>query len=256
MNVIIFDTETIGKVSQDLLNVGYKIIDIDIQQALYLMLNERDYLVRGLIDNKVYCLNDDFVGAGKYSKYVEALASKKAIKRNIKQIFTTLANDIKKHKVLFGFAYNCNFDIDKFNKTAEKYGIENPLKDLPIFDIWGYAYQYICNTPEYIEWAKANNLTTESGCYIPTSVEAVCKYLYNNLDFIEDHTALSDVQHETNILMECVKRGCDITRALPRAKFIPSGKVFNKVIQLPNGELIEIEYTKQYERNNKITYKM
>ena len=52
MNVIIFDTETIGKVSQDLLNVGYKIIDIDIQQALYLMLNERDYLVNDLINNK------------------------------------------------------------------------------------------------------------------------------------------------------------------------------------------------------------
>lgn len=256
MRVIVFDTETIGKVSQDLLNVGYKIIDIDIQNGTYTLLVERDYLVRDLIDNKIYCLNDDFVGAEKYGKYLLALENKQVIKRNINQIFTTLANDIKKHQVIFGYAYNCDFDIDKFNKTSAKFEIENPLKDLPIFDIWAYAYEYICNTDSYKQWAQDNNLTTESGMYLPTSVEAVCKYLYNNLEFVEDHTALSDAQHETNILMECVKRGCDITRALPRAKKIKSGKVFKKLITLPSGEQMEIEYTSKYERGDKITYKM
>ena len=256
MKVIVFDTETIGKVSQDLLNVGYKIIDINIQQLIYDLMVERDYLVRDLINNEIYCINDDFVGLEKYSKYIIALENKKAIKRNIPQIFTTIGNDLKKHNVIFGYAYNCNFDVDKFNKAAEKYGIENPLKNLPIFDIWAYAYEYICNTTDYKEWAKKNDLTTESGMYIPTSVETVCKYLYNDLDFKEEHTALSDVQHETFILMECIRRGCDITRNLPRAKLIASGKVFNKTIQLPNGELINVEYTKQYERGEKITYKM
>lgn len=256
MNIIIFDTETIGKVSQDLLNVGYKIIDLNMQTEEYEVLCERDYLVRDLINNKVYCINDDFVGFQKYTMYQGLLADGKVIKRNLKQIYTTLLNDIKKHQVIFGYAYNCDFDIDKFNKTSAKFEIENPLKDLPIFDIWAYAYEYICNTDSYKQWAQDNNLTTESGMYLPTSVEAVCKYLYNNLEFVEDHTALSDVQHETNILMECIKRGCDITRTLPRAKKIKSGKVFKKLITLPSGEQMEIEYTSKYERGDKITYKM
>ena len=256
MRVIVFDTETIGKVSQDLLNVGYRIIDIDIQNGTYTLLCERDYLVRDLINNTIYCLNDDFVGAEKYGRYLIALENKQAIKRNIPQIFTTLANDIKKYQVLFGYAYNCNFDLDKFDRTSKKFEIANPVENLPVFDIWAYAYEYICNTNEYKQWAQDNNQVTESGMYIPSSVEGVCKYLYNNLDFKEDHTALSDTLHETNILMECVKRGCDITRALPSAKRIPSGKVFTKTIVLPNGETMEIEYTREYKRGDKVTYKM
>ena len=73
MKVIVFDTETIGKVSQDLINVGYKIIDINIQQGDGKVLCERDYLVRNLFDNEVYCINDDFVGIEKYTFYKSIL---------------------------------------------------------------------------------------------------------------------------------------------------------------------------------------
>lgn len=256
MRVIVFDTETIGKVSQDLLNIGYKIIDIDIQKGTYTLLVERDYLVRDLINNRVYCINDDFVGAEKYGKFLLALEQKQVIKRNIPQIFTTLSNDLKKYKVLFGYAFNCDFDIDKFVKTAIEFEIGNPLENLPIFDIWAYAYQYICDTAEYQEWAKENNVLTPTEMYLQTSVEGICKYLYNNLDFVEQHTALSDVQHETNILMECVNRGCDITRPLPKAKRLKSDKIFTKTIVLPNGVCIEFDYKTTYIRGDKITYKM
>ena len=255
MRVIIFDTETIGKVSQDLINIGYKIIDIDIQKNYYETLCERDYLVTNLINNVVYCINDDFVGTEKYKKFLYAIETKTAIKRSVKQIFTTMKNDIKKYGVLFGYAYNCDFDIDKFEKTSLKMGLENPLKDLKIFDIWAYAYQYICATEEYQSWCKLFEVYTPSELYLPTSVEGVCKYLYEIPSFEEEHTALSDVQHETFILMECVKRGCDITRNLPKAKKIKSDKVFNKTIVLPNGQELEIEYKGVYEKNNKITYK-
>lgn len=256
MNVIVFDTETIGKVSQDLINVGYKIIDINIQKGEYKTLVERDYIMTDLINNSIYCLNDDFVGAKKYGMFIQAIENKKAVKRGIPQVFKTLSNDLKRHKVLFGYAYNCNFDIDKFKRSAEKFNIENPIENLPVFDIWAYAYAYICNTEEYKQWAKENEVFTETEKYISTSVEAVCSHLYNNLDFKEDHTALSDVQHETYILMECIKRGCDITRPMERAKFIPSEKVFKNIITLPDGQRIEFEYTKEYTRGDKTTYTM
>ena len=66
MNVLVFDTETIGMISQDLINVGYKIIDINIQQANYKTLIQRDYIVANLYNNVVYCMNDAFVGSKKY----------------------------------------------------------------------------------------------------------------------------------------------------------------------------------------------
>jgi hypothetical protein len=253
MNIIIFDTETIGKVSQDLLNVGYKIIDLNIQTGDGKVLCERDYLVRALIDNEVYCINDDFVGIKKYMMYKGLLADGKIIKRNLKQIYTTLLNDIKKHQVLFGYAYNCNFDLDKFKRHCPD-GVVNPFDTIPVFDIWDYAANLICQTEDYKEWALANNQITQTEKYISTSVEAVARYLYNNLEFVEDHTALSDVQHETEILIECVKRGADITRPMKSNHFIKTEKVLTETIVV-DGVETEIKYKNKYSRNGKTYYK-
>ena len=253
MKIIVFDTETIGKVNQDLLNVGYKIIDLNIQTAEAKVLCERDYLVRALIDNEVYCINDDFVGMQKYLMYKGLLADGRVIKRNLKQIYTTLLNDIKKHQVLFGYAYNCNFDLDKFKRHCPD-GTINPFDTIPVFDIWDYAANLICQTEEYKEWALANNQITQTEKYISTSVEAVARYLYNNLDFVEDHTALSDVQHETEILIECVKRGADITRPLKSNHFIKTEKVLTENIVV-DGVETQINYKNKYSRNGKTYYK-
>jgi hypothetical protein len=156
-----------------------------------------------------------------------------------------MANDIAKYKVLFGYAYNCDFDTDKFERTAVEYGIENPLSKIPVFDIWAYALNHIVKTDDYLKWAKENEVFTETQFYISTSVESVAKYLLNDLNFEEQHTALSDTQFETMILLECVRKGCDITRAEKlTGKFIPSGKVFTKTIVI-NGESHEFTYTRR-----------
>lgn len=254
MNIVVFDTETVGMKTQSLLNIGYKICDVNIQNATAETLIERNYLVTDLINNRSFMLNDMFVGAEKYEKMLDMLNNGGAIKRNVPQIFSIMANDLARYKVLFGYAYNCSFDTDKFTKSAIEFGIDNPLENLPVFDIWGYAGEWIINTPDYIEWAKRNKMFTETERYIKTSVEAVTAYLENNLDFIEEHTALSDVQWETKILLECVKRGADITKAVKRCGFIPSEKEWNKTLVLPNGEEIQVCYKKMRETENKIVF--
>lgn len=255
MNILVFDTETVGVITQDLLNVGYKVIDINPATGEYATLVKRDYIVIDLYNNTPLMLNDMFVGAEKYGKYTALLESKQIIKHSIEKIFDIMRNDLAKYKPLFAYAYNCVFDTDKFEKTADKYKIENPLNGLTVHDIWAYAVQYICRTDEYIAWAKANEIFTESGCYIKTSVESVVKYLTKNLDFVENHTALDDCGWETEILVECIKRGCDITKPMKKGGNIPSEKVFTKKMVLPSGEEIEIAYTKEYERNGMVKYK-
>lgn len=255
MNIMIFDTETIGKVNQDLLNIGYKIIDLNVQQATFKTLVQRDYLVNDLINNTIYCLNDDFVGAHKYGMYVALLEQKQIVKHSLAKIFDIMAKDIAKYKVLFGYAYNCNFDVDKFNKSAERYNLQNPLANLPVFDIWAYAKHFIIDTPEYKAWALDNKQLTQTQIYLSGTVESVVRYLTNNLDFKEDHTALSDTQHETNILVECVKRGCDITRPMEKGANVKSDLTLQEIIVV-NGVEQVIEYKSKYVRNGKTTYKM
>ena len=258
MNIIIFDTETLGFKSQDLLNVGYRIIDLDIFSKSYKVLCERDMLdmnlwqaVKKLSQHKG-CLESDmetmltsqFLSPDKMKMYENLLKNKQIERHCIRKVFEIMQEDMRKFSVVFAYAYNCNFDTDKFEKTALKYSLINPLKDIPVFDIWAYAVNFICVTKEYKEWARENEICTPQEIYISTSVESVTKFLLQDLTFVEDHTALSDTKWETKILIECLYRGCDITKFEKRGNFIPSGKVHHKKIVTPDGEIIEFDYTK------------
>ena len=244
MTAIVFDTETVGIKTQTLLNVGYKIVDINPSTAeVTKTYVNRDYIVRDLINNEILMLNDAFVGAEKWEQYKQNIASGGAILRTIEQILTTMQNDINRHKVKFGYAYNASFDIDKITKTANQYGIPNPLDSITVFDIWAYAFNHICLTDEYVAYMKANELFTESKRFIRTSVEGVIAFLEKNPSFVEDHTALSDVEWELRILQEVIRRGCDITQRETRGKNIPSGKLFRKTFNI-QGVDVEVEFTK------------
>ena len=268
MNIIIFDTETLGFKSQDLLNVGYRIIDLDIFSKSYQVLCERDMLdmnlyraVKKLINHKG-CLEEDienmlanqFLPQDKYETYERLIANKKIEKHCIRKIFEIMQEDMRKYAVVFGYAYNCNFDIDKFAKTSNKYGLTNPLENIPIYDIWAYAVNHICYTPEYQKWARENEIFTQTEIYLSTSVESVTKYLLQDLSFVEEHTALSDTKWETKILMDCLAKGCDITKAEKRGGYIPSGKVFHKKIVTPYGEIVEFDYSKTSSRTTTENY--
>lgn len=210
MNVIVFDTETAGCCTQTLLNIGYCIADIDLTTFKYRILKGRDYLVGHHYKNRIWLLNDMFVKAEKLAKFDLNVENGSAILRTEKQIFEQMIRDIDRYKVEYGFAYNSSFDEDKFQRTALALNLPNPLDKIEAVDIWHNAQAVICDTAEYVEFCNANELRTLSGKYLPTSVEGVTAFLNQDKDFVEEHTALSDVQWELRILCELGKRGCNI----------------------------------------------
>jgi hypothetical protein len=220
MNILVFDTETAGCKTQSLLNVGYTIVDLNLSDFSYRTLVKRDYLMRDVYKNVMWLLNDMFVGEEKLTTLQYNEAHKGAIVRTEKQVFEQLARDLARHKVEVGYAYNCQFDTDKFAKTAIAYGLENPLENIKVFDLWGYAYWKICVTEEYQAFCREHNLKTKSGKYFPTSVEGVTAFLNDEPEFKEEHTALSDVYWELRILIECAKRGQNILEYVTRGGWI------------------------------------
>ena len=210
MNVIVFDTETAGCCTQTLLNIGYCIADIDLITFKYRILKGKDYLVGHHYKNRIWLLNDMFVKAEKLAKFDLNVENGSAVLRTEKQIFEQMIRDIDRYQVKYGFAYNSGFDEDKFQRTALALNLPNPLDKIEVVDIWHNAQAVICGTAEYIEFCNANELRTLSGKYLPTSVEGITAFLNQDKDFVEDHTALSDVQWELRILCEIGKRGCNI----------------------------------------------
>lgn len=244
MNLLVIDTETAGLKTQTLIDIGYRVIDLA-PDFTFKTVCTRSYLRRDIYANRLFMVNDSLAGEEKLARYDVLVNNGDIILRTLPQMLAMLANDIARYQPAAGYAYNCAFDIDKINRASLEANMPNPLNDLPIYDIWGYAYNYICSSPEYIAWAKGTGQTTKTGQYLSTSVEAVTRYLTGNPDFTEQHTACDDTRYEAMILAECAKRGADIFETAPRHGFLPSDKIFQERLLRPDtGELIEFKYTK------------
>lgn len=91
-----------------------------------------------------------------------------------------------------------DFDPEHFIFRGEKY---------PMIDIWGIACKYLLNSNNYKRMCLESGKMSNTGLYFSTNAEVAMQYLSEKYDFIEDHTALSDAEIETEILFYCLKRG-------------------------------------------------
>lgn len=91
-----------------------------------------------------------------------------------------------------------NFDGNNFNFK----GI-----DFPMIDIWGVACTKLINTAKYKKQCLANAMISESGIFFKTSAEGVFRYLMQDYEFDESHTAIEDTEIESIILCKALKKG-------------------------------------------------
>lgn len=80
-------------------------------------------------------------------------------------------------------------------------------RKFPLVDLWGMACEKLVNNDKYRDFCMKNSLFTASGIYFKSSAESVFQYLVKQPEFIEDHTALSDAEIETQILAQLLKKG-------------------------------------------------
>lgn len=91
-----------------------------------------------------------------------------------------------------------DFDKDSFFFRGVAY---------PMIDIWGLACTYILNCAAYKKLCLENGRISNAGLYFSTSAESAMQFFAKKFDFIEDHTALSDAEIETELLFASLKRG-------------------------------------------------
>lgn len=128
---------------------------------------------------------------------------------NTLTIYRTLKDYIKQYEVRDLWAYNARYDMAITNSTIRQMSNGFQSYFIPFKcrwrDIWDYAGSTICNTRKYVKWCLENGYTTANG-NPSTSADTVGKYLRNDQDYVECHTALSDVFDEAYILREAKKR--------------------------------------------------
>ena len=162
---------------------------------------------------------------------------------------------IKKYDVTAVYAYNSNFDDKVIHYNCDWFHCNNPLDNIPVFDIWGYASQFITNTMGYKAFCEQNQRFTDTGNY-KSSAEVVYQYITMNPDFIEEHMGLFDSEIEANILWFCVSNygaewstAYDVTKILNRSVSKPF------TIKVDGEEIYSGEYMKKYVRNDVYNFK-
>jgi hypothetical protein len=79
-------------------------------------------------------------------------------------------------------------------------------KTYPLFDIWGLACRYLLNNDDYKQMCLDNEWKTASGKYFSTTAEIAFRYLTKNMEFIESHTAIDDVDIESQIFAKIIEK--------------------------------------------------
>ena len=82
---------------------------------------------------------------------------------------------------------------------------KNPTAD-GILDIWkGLTDPHITQTEDYINFCKAHGFMTKHKKPRPQAkAETVYRYLMNQTDYVEEHTALEDSKIELAILLKAL----------------------------------------------------
>lgn len=176
---------------------GYCVVDGNANTVVC----ERSFVVAETFYN-INAMNSAYY-ADKLPQYHEGIKNGEWTVSSLLEIWRTFKADCKRFNVKTAWAYNCRFDEIALNNTIRAYsnGYVNwfiPF-GIKVRDIWDYASN-ITSSKSYLKFIVANGLFTATG-NPSTGAETVYKFITQNRDYVEHHTALEDARIELKILL-------------------------------------------------------
>ena len=198
---MILDTETTSN-AQTVYDIAYTIVDRKgniVEQA--------NYLVKEIIEHPFLkgILQRDKFSSKKYREIYADLYTHKKIVLPFLTIRQNIRRAIREYNCPV-MAYNVAFDYEALTNMAQDLGKQSFFtKTTQIWDLQNIALHTLCNSCLYTVFCDENKFLTDKGNR-KCSAEIVYRYITNNLDFEEAHTALADTEIEAEIFIACVNR--------------------------------------------------
>ena len=246
MNIMVFDTETIGLENPFCYNIGIIIADENGSiSSRYEWTIDEVFNNNMLFEMAYYKKNRQY--------YIDGIRRGEIQNRNYKYVMEEIHHIIKKYNVSIAYAYNSNFDEKVFKFNSEWFHTRNPLEEVKVIDIRGFVHNSIAFAESYKGFCEEHNLFTDSGNY-STTAETVYKFITLSDNFKEAHTALADCEIELKILNYCAGLGMNIYKPYKTYRSIPRKKTVEIVVK--NGKIkLECEKIRFDKRNSKIIIK-
>ena len=247
MNILVFDTETVDVEHAFCYNVGYTIVNIETREKLL----KRDYVIEQVWENKMLFSTSYY--AEKKQLYINALRGRKASIKHWGHTMQRMIKDIQEYNVEFAYAFNSPFDVRVFDFNSEWFKTSNALDYVKTIDIRGLINKLLFSD-EYKAFCEENGYYTESGNY-SGNAETLTKFIRQDIDFVEDHTALSDSLIEADIILYMIdKYGVDITQEGKVYATVPR-ETEREMVIVHNGVEHKFTYLKKLTRNGITTLK-
>lgn len=252
MNILVFDTETTSLNKPFCYNLGYVIYDTDRDMIVL----KRDFVVEQVWHNLP--LFESAYYADKRPLYVQRMRAHQTAMDKYGYIQRQMARDIREHNVQGAYAFNSPFDDRVFDFNSNYYHCTNALDNIPVFDIRGYAVQYLmdddyrafCDRNAEVKNGADRKFITDSDGYKTTAESFYC-FLKDDIEFDEAHTALADSEIELEVLKACIEKGAIWGDNLPTAKSYPRNTKKTFKIKREGEILLEGECVKITKRQTK-----
>lgn len=203
MKFLMFDTETTNYLECPLCyDFGFSVIDEEgniYKRGSYVIADV--FLDKELMKIAFY--------AEKIPQYQREIKEGKRILCKWKTLKAIIKETIEEYEIEYVVAHNARFDytstaVTQRYLTCSKWRYFFPY-GIRFVDTLKLARTTFANDEEYIAFCKENNDLTKHKRPKLTA-EVLYRYLTNDPTFVESHTGLEDVDIETAIFLECLRR--------------------------------------------------
>ena len=202
MNYLMLDTETTNDIDCPLCyDVGFSVINDEGKN-----LEKHSYVVADIFLDKD--LMDVAYFKDKIPTYWEDIKAGKRMLRRFATVRAIVRDVMAQYNINTVIAHNMRFDYCSTNTTQRYLTCSKWRYFFP------YGTKFVCTLKmaratfnkdeKYIAFCEENNFITKHGKPQLTA-EVIYRYLTNNIEFVESHTGLEDVEIETEIFFACIQ---------------------------------------------------
>ena len=212
---IMLDTETANTIVEDdgkldmrfvlPYDIGFAVIDT--KGNIY----EKHSYVNEDIFCDEYTLMKSAYYADKIPNYIRDLAHQKRELKTTYEIRKIFCEVAERYGCEFVCCHNARFDYRALNNiqrwtTKSKYRYFLPY-GMEVWDTLKMATDVVAKMPTYIEFCEKHGFMTKHKTPRPQlTAEVLYRFISGNVDFIESHTGLEDVEIETEIFKYCMRQ--------------------------------------------------
>lgn len=226
--VLVVDTETANTIQDgdklDMSNVlvydcGWQVVDT--HGAVYAAAS---YVNEDIFIHEKELMQSAYY-ADKIPQYMEDIKAGRRKLANTHTIRQATLADMDKYGITEVVAHNAHFDLTALNST-QRYVTKSKSRywfpyGTTIWCTMKMANSVICKMPTYKAFCEKHGFVTKTG-KVKKTAEVLWRFISGNVDFVESHTGLEDVEIEAQIMAYCFRQHKKIDKELfPKKETVP-----------------------------------